>query len=352
MRRSSRRVKYRAPVSVEFQQPIGIQILHGPDPWIAEPDLGKIERVRQRSHELRLSRAVINTVEEEAIGKAYDSRLMGRLLAYMRPYRGLISVSLVLLLGNSLLQIIGPLLTKLTIDRYLAPPATPITTPLDPILSTNPFVGLAQISAIYLVVLVLTFFFDFGQTYLMNLTGQRAMFDLRRNLMTHLQQLDVSYYDRNPVGRMVTRVTTDVDVLNELFTSGLVTIIGDLLMLSFVVVAMFQLSPGHDRAFAGRAADRYLCHQHFPKSSNAKLPAHTRRHRAYQLLPAGARQRHHGTATVQSRAAQFRKIRRDQPRAHGCIQRIHRCVRLVLSRGRISELWWRSRCCSLTAAFA
>ena len=75
---------------------------------------------------------------------------------------------------------------------------------------------------------------DFGQAYLMQWTGQRAMFDLRRELMTHLQRLDVSYYDRNPVGRLITRVTTDVDVLNELFASGLVTIIGDLLMWNMI----------------------------------------------------------------------------------------------------------------------
>ena len=78
----------------------------------------------------------------------------------------------------------------------------------------------------------------------MQWTGQKAMFDLRRQLMAHLQTLDVAYFDRNPVGRLVPRVTTDVDVLNDLFASGLVTIIGDILMLSFVVAAMFRLSPG------------------------------------------------------------------------------------------------------------
>ena len=95
-----------------------------------------------------------------------------------------------------------------------------------------------------LLVIVGILFMEFGQTYLMQRTGQYAMFDLRRDLMAHLQRLDIRFYDRNPVGRLVTRVTTDVDVLNELFSSGLVTILGDLLVISFVVVAMFQLSPG------------------------------------------------------------------------------------------------------------
>jgi ABC-type multidrug transport system, ATPase and permease components len=102
----------------------------------------------------------------------------------------------------------------------------------------------AQISAIYLITIIGALLMEFGQTYLMQWVGQNAMFDLRRQLMEHMQKLDIAFYDRNPVGRLVTRVTTDVDVLNDLFTAGLVTILGDLLMLSFVVLAMARLSPG------------------------------------------------------------------------------------------------------------
>ena len=184
-------------------------------------------------------------MEEEALGKAYDSRLMRRLLRYMQPYRLVVAASLVLLLLDALFQIIGPLLTKLAIDRYLVPSNHAHTFPfLDGWLSTNPWTGLEQISILYLAVVIFGLFFDFGQTYLMQWTGQKAMFDLRRELMTHLQRLDVSYFDKNPVGRLVTRVTTDVDVLNDLFASGLVTIVGDILMLSFVILAMLRLSPG------------------------------------------------------------------------------------------------------------
>jgi ATP-binding cassette, subfamily B, multidrug efflux pump len=184
-------------------------------------------------------------LEEEVLGKAYDSRLMRRLLTYIRPYRAVVAVSLLLLLVNSLLQIIGPLLTQIAVDRYLVP-----TQHLHPLpllgswLSRNPWTGLSQIAGLYFAVVVLAFLFDFGQTYLMQWTGQKAMFDLRRELMAHLQKLDVAFYDKNPVGRLVTRVTTDVDVLNELFASGLVTIVGDILMLFFVIVAMVRLSPG------------------------------------------------------------------------------------------------------------
>ncbi len=184
-------------------------------------------------------------MEEEVLGKAYDSRLMRRLLTYMKPYRAVVSVSLILLVIDSLLQIIGPLLTKLAVDRYLVPVKHSHTFPaLDHWLSHDPWTGLTQLAGLYLGVVALGFFFDFGQTYLMQWTGQKAMFDLRRQLMTHLQTLDVAYFDRNPVGRLVTRVTTDVDVLNDLFASGLVTIVGDVLMLSFVIIIMLRLSPG------------------------------------------------------------------------------------------------------------
>jgi ATP-binding cassette subfamily B multidrug efflux pump len=184
-------------------------------------------------------------LEEEVLGKAYDSRLMRRLLTYMRPYWPIVAASLALLLVDSLLQIIGPLLTKLAVDRYLAPTGHAETFPfLDRWLAHDAQTGLAQLALVYLFVVVFSFLFDFGQTYLMQWTGQKSMFDLRRELMAHLQTLDVAYFDKNPVGRLVTRVTTDVDVLNDLFTSGLVTIVGDMLMLLFVIFAMLRLSPG------------------------------------------------------------------------------------------------------------
>jgi ATP-binding cassette subfamily B multidrug efflux pump len=181
-------------------------------------------------------------MEEEVLGKAYDSRLMRRLLRYMRPYRGLVAISVALLLVNSVLQIVGPLLTKLAVDRYLVPAGRPFATPLDPYLSADPWTGVSQIAVLYLAVLGAALLFEFVQVYLMNYVGQRAMFDLRRELMGHLQRLDISHFDRNPAGRLVTRVTTDVDVLNDLFTSGLVTIAGDVLVLSFVIAAMLKLS--------------------------------------------------------------------------------------------------------------
>ena len=182
-------------------------------------------------------------MEEEVLGKAYDSRLMRRLLAYMRPYWKVVVLSLTFLLAQSGLQVLGPLLTKVAVDRYVNPSALPARSFLDPLLPTDPWSGLTRVGLLYLVVIVGTFVSEFIQMYLMQYTGQRAMFDLRRQLMEHLQRLDLAFYDRNPVGRLVTRVTTDVDVLNDLFSSGLVTILGDVVVVALILAVMFQMSP-------------------------------------------------------------------------------------------------------------
>lgn len=182
-------------------------------------------------------------MEEEVLGKAnYDKRLMWRLVQLVRPYLRAVVVSFVLLLLTSGLQVIGPLLTKIAVDRYLAPPATRSPSHLDLYLSADPWTGIAQISLLYLLVVLVTLLTQFGQTYLMQWTGQRAMAALRSQLMAHLQRLDIAYFDRHPVGRLVTRLTTDVEALNDLFSSGLVTLAADLLMLSFVLLAMAKLS--------------------------------------------------------------------------------------------------------------
>ncbi len=181
-------------------------------------------------------------MEEEVLGKAYDGRLMRRLMRYMQPYRARITAALAFLFLYSGLQVSGPLLTKLAVDRYLSP--TGQKSLLDPWLALDPLTGLTQIAAVYLAVLAGIFVTEFAQMYLMQYVGQLAMFDLRRQLMAHIQRLDLAFFDHNPVGRLVTRLTTDVDVLNDLFASGLVTILGDLLTLAFIVAAMLRMSVG------------------------------------------------------------------------------------------------------------
>lgn len=182
-------------------------------------------------------------MEEEISSKRYDKRLVRRLLSTVLPYWRPTMVALFCLLVNSALQVLTPLLTKIAVDRYLAPNGQRNLPWLEQWLAPAAREGMLQISLIYLSVIVLGLVLDFGQQLLMQWTGQRAMFDLRRQLLSKLQGLDVPFFDRNPVGRLVTRVTSDVDALNDMFASGVVTLLGDLLVLVFIATAMFQLSP-------------------------------------------------------------------------------------------------------------
>jgi ATP-binding cassette subfamily B multidrug efflux pump len=179
--------------------------------------------------------------EEEILGKAYDSRLMRRLLTYLRPYRLHVGIALVAIIGKSFADVLGPYLIKVAVDRYLAP-AKGTTSGLWSWLSPNPLTGIAQISAIYFGLLIFTFVLEFLQTYYMQWTGQQVMFDLRSQIFRHLQQMHVAFYDKNPVGRLVTRVTTDVDALNEMFTSGVVSIFEDLFVLAGILGIMLCMN--------------------------------------------------------------------------------------------------------------
>jgi len=179
--------------------------------------------------------------EEEVLGKAYDSRLMRRLLTYLRPYRWQVTVALVSIVLKSFADVLGPYLVKVAVDRYLAP-VKGATSGLWSWLSPQPLRGIAQISVIYFGLLALTFVFEFLQTYFMQWTGQKVMFDLRSQIFRHLQRMHVAFYDKNPVGRLVTRVTTDVDALNEMFTSGVVSIFEDLFVLMGIVGIMLCMN--------------------------------------------------------------------------------------------------------------
>jgi ATP-binding cassette subfamily B multidrug efflux pump len=179
--------------------------------------------------------------EEEILGKAYDSRLMRRLLTYLRPYRWQVTIAIASIILKSFCDVLGPYLVKVAVDRYLAP-VKGATTGLWSWLSPRPSHGIAQISTIYFSLLVLTFLFEFLQTYFMQWTGQKVMFDLRSQIFRHLQRMHVAFYDKNPVGRLVTRVTTDVDALNEMFTSGVVSIFEDLFVLLGILGIMLCMN--------------------------------------------------------------------------------------------------------------
>ena len=182
------------------------------------------------------------THEEEVLGKAYDSRLMRRLLTYLRPYKWQVCVALGAILFKSGADIAGPYLTKVAVDKYLAPTnAWGRHSLLDGWLSPQPLTGIAQIALLYLLLLAAIFFLEYAQTYLMQWTGQQVMFDLRSQIFRHLQQMHIGFYDKNPVGRLVTRVTTDVDALNEMFTAGVVAIFEDVFVLVGILVIMLRM---------------------------------------------------------------------------------------------------------------
>jgi ATP-binding cassette, subfamily B, multidrug efflux pump len=179
--------------------------------------------------------------EEEVLGKAYDSRLMRRLLTYLRPYRWQVALALGSIVLKSFADVLGPYLTKVAIDRYLAP-VKGVSSGIWSWLNPHPLVGVAQIAAIYVGLLVFSFLLEFLQTYYMQWTGQQVMFDLRSQIFRHLQRMHVAFYDKNPVGRLVTRVTTDVDALNEMFTSGVVSIFEDIFVLAGIIGVMLCMN--------------------------------------------------------------------------------------------------------------
>jgi ATP-binding cassette subfamily B multidrug efflux pump len=165
--------------------------------------------------------------EEEALDKSYDARLMRRLIQYLKPYQLQVLAAMLLIGVASLMQVSSPYLTKIGIDNYII---------------HKDQAGLNRIVLIYLGIVAFGFFLGYIQTYIMQLTGQKIMVDLRLQIFSHLQNLPLAFFDKNPVGRLMTRVTTDVDVLNELFTAGVVTLLGDVLVLLGIVAILFYLN--------------------------------------------------------------------------------------------------------------
>jgi ATP-binding cassette subfamily B multidrug efflux pump len=179
--------------------------------------------------------------EEEVLGKAYDARLMRRLLTYLHPYKWHVVVALGAIILKSGLDVLGPYLTKIAIDKYLAKSPNSHSWIGDQ-LSSAPLTGIAQIGGLYVGILIFTFGLEFIQTYLMQWTGQKVMFDLRKQIFRHLQFMHVAFFDKNPVGRLVTRVTTDVDALNEMFTAGVVSIFEDVFVLAGILAIMMEMN--------------------------------------------------------------------------------------------------------------
>ena len=190
--------------------------------------------------------------EEDPIGKVYDSRLMRRLAHYVRPYWVQAVVSSLAVLLKSLSDVAGPFLMMIGIDHYFpggADRAGAVNVLhgfssgvwLTRHLASDPWAGITQLAGIYLGLQIFSYLFEFIQTYLMQWTGQKIMFDLRRDIFRHMQRMHVGFFDIHPVGRLVTRLTSDVDAINDMFTGGVLAIVDDFFALSFMAVVMLSI---------------------------------------------------------------------------------------------------------------
>ena len=180
--------------------------------------------------------------DEDPVGKVYDSRLMGRLGRYLRPYWFQAAVSALAVSLKAASETSGPILLKIGIDRYLGanPPAA--TSWLGRYLPADRSHGITVLAAVYFALLVAAYCFDFTQTYLMQWTGQKIMFDLRRDIFRHMQRMHVGFFDQHAVGRLVTRLTSDVDAINEMFTAGVLAIVDDFLNLAIMSIVMLTIN--------------------------------------------------------------------------------------------------------------
>jgi ATP-binding cassette, subfamily B, multidrug efflux pump len=197
--------------------------------------------------------------DEEVLGKAYDSRLMRRLIRYLFPYKWACIASIVAILLKAGADVLGPYLTMVAVDLYLTPATEKtaqaaalkaasgahnhpwITRWLTPYANGGAWTGITELTFLWLAALVLSYGLEALQTWLMQWTGQKVMFDLRRQIFRHLQRMHIAFFDRNPVGRLVTRLTTDVDALNEMFTSGVFAIFEDVFVLAAIVFVMLRM---------------------------------------------------------------------------------------------------------------
>ena len=192
--------------------------------------------------------------DEDPVGKVYDSRLAGRVGHYVRPYWVQATVSSIAVTLKSACDVTGPVMVMMAIDRYLAPNLKSTdansalahwlatNSPLARVLPADPYRGISTLAALYLAALVAAYMCAFVQTYLMQWLGQKVMFDLRRDIFRHMQRMHVGFFDTHPVGRLVTRLTSDVDAVNDMFTDGILAIVNDFFMLTIMAAVMLAIN--------------------------------------------------------------------------------------------------------------
>jgi ATP-binding cassette subfamily B protein len=165
--------------------------------------------------------------EEEVLGKAYDARLMRRLIKYLKPYRWHVALGIVLSLLVSAMEAVRPYFTKIAVDTNIA---------------QGDDHGLLLTMLVFLIIMIVRGFIQYANAYLTQWIGQRTIFDLRMEVYRHLQKLSLKFYDRNPIGRLITRVTNDVEVLNEMFSSGIVMVFSDVFTIAGIFYFMFSMN--------------------------------------------------------------------------------------------------------------
>jgi ATP-binding cassette subfamily B protein len=192
--------------------------------------------------ETEQEKPVAKKKDEDPVGKVYDSRLMRRLGHYLRPYWIQATISSLAVSLKSLSDVTGPYLVKVAIDRYLTGTPSAATTWLTRRLPVDPYHGITRLAALYLCALCTSYLFQFIQTYLMQWTGQKIMFDLRRDIFRHMQRMHIGFFDSHAVGRLVTRLTSDVDAINDMFTAGVLAIVDDFFNLTIMAVVMISIN--------------------------------------------------------------------------------------------------------------
>src|SRR5579862_8585451 len=190
----------------------------------------------------KTAKADVRRADEDPVGKVYDSRLMRRLGRYLIPYWWPAAISAVSVSLKSMSDVAGPYLVKVAIDRYMTGHPGPATNWLTRRLPADPISGITWLAALYTTTLVLAYFFEFVQTYLMQWTGQKIMFDLRRDIFRHMQHMHVGFFDTHAVGRLVTRITSDVDAINDMFTGGILAIVDDFFTLTIMAIVMLSIN--------------------------------------------------------------------------------------------------------------
>ena len=224
--------------------------------------------------------------EEEVLGKAYDAHLMKRLLHYLKPYRGWVLLAIVLTIGVSLATTVRPYLTKVAIDNYIV---------------HKDYTGLRNIILLLFGTLLFQGILQYSMTYLTQWIGQKTIYDLRMELFAHLQNLSMRFFDKNPVGRLVTRLTNDIEVLNEMFSSGIVMVFADVFTIAGIsdVHVLIKLA-----AYAYISFGHYtfnLCYNYFQEEGKDSLQGCKNSCCKNEFIPAGACERNTGCKDFQQR---------------------------------------------------